>query len=530
MKKSLLILCAAALALVSCNKELTPSAQGTQEPMQVVFKLSATHPDETKTVKTAWETDDVVFVFFSEQTAPAYLEMKFDGSTWVNTSKSLSFTEGETGTMTAVYLPFGSDADVLADSGAYKFDKTYLSFYLTAQLPYTVSGGEVSGTFSMQIPEGYVQFFEYVPSSYLTTQVELREPHLTPQGIASIAADGTITNTTIAHGAPLPGYAYKKEGTDSDDWGFVFSGILAEGARNVETDYFFTMVYGGWDGSYYTHSFTGKKFYRGAKEGRALRLPDGGWNEITDYKPIDLGCDVDGKRVYWCSRNLGALVDIPETDTDDARQASWGDYFAWGETAPKTNFTWANYQLLQAGGSTWHEIEKYTYPDDQTFAIWYDKEFTFVGDNKTVLEPADDAAHAVLGGLWRMPTEAEWEALTNHYYNLENNGSPIPNFAWVRADWAKGYKVYSNFNQDYIQDGRYIFLPFAGRWDNNGDYDGLGLDGVAGHYWSSSLATRNEYPYGPDSASAFYTFFNSTSLTLNQWNRSTGYSVRAVMN
>jgi hypothetical protein len=206
--------------------------------MQVVFKLSATHPDDTKTVKTAWETDDVVFVFFSEQTAPAYLEMKFDGSTWVNTSKSLSFTEGETGTMTAVYLPFGSDADVLADGGAYKFDKTYLSFYLTAQLPYTVSGGEVSGTFSMQIPEGYVQFFEYVPSSYLTTQIELREPHLTPQGIASIAADGTITNTTIAHGAPLPGYAYKKEGTDSDDWGFVFSGILAEGARNVETDFF----------------------------------------------------------------------------------------------------------------------------------------------------------------------------------------------------------------------------------------------------------------------------------------------------
>ena len=127
MKKSLLILCAALLALVSCNKDLTPNETKQGEPVDVVFNLSVTHPDGggTKSVKDAWETGDVVFVFFSGQTAPAYLELKYDGTKWVNTPKGLSFTEGETGTMTAVYLPFGSDATVVADGSAYKFDKTY---------------------------------------------------------------------------------------------------------------------------------------------------------------------------------------------------------------------------------------------------------------------------------------------------------------------------------------------------------------------------------------------------------------------
>ena len=117
MKKSVLILCAAVLALMSCNKELTPNEVKQGGPIDVVFNLSATHPDgaDTKAVKPAWETGDVVFVFFSEQTAPAYLELKYDGTKWVNTPKDLSFKTGETGNMTAVYLPFGSGATVVDD-------------------------------------------------------------------------------------------------------------------------------------------------------------------------------------------------------------------------------------------------------------------------------------------------------------------------------------------------------------------------------------------------------------------------------
>ena len=114
---------------------------------------------------------------------------------------------------------------------------------MTSPLDYTVTDGTVAGNFDMQIQEGYVQFFIDKADAAAGDVIELRNKHLTPQGIASIAADGTISHTTSATGAPLPGYVY--------GGGYLFSGILAEGARNVSTDYHFTLVAGGWNGCYY---------------------------------------------------------------------------------------------------------------------------------------------------------------------------------------------------------------------------------------------------------------------------------------
>ena len=85
-----------------------------------MFKLSATHPDDTKAVKAAWEENDVIFVFFSGQASPKYLELKWDGTTWKNTPKNeLALADSETGTLRAVYLPFGSNASVSADGGSF---------------------------------------------------------------------------------------------------------------------------------------------------------------------------------------------------------------------------------------------------------------------------------------------------------------------------------------------------------------------------------------------------------------------------
>ena len=113
MKKIIVICCTALMAVMSCTKEMDLSRPGVQEPAQVVFNLSATHPNDTKAVKTEWETGDVIFVFFSKQAAPKYLEMKWNGTAWVSEGKnSLALAENEYGTMTAVYLPFGSNATV----------------------------------------------------------------------------------------------------------------------------------------------------------------------------------------------------------------------------------------------------------------------------------------------------------------------------------------------------------------------------------------------------------------------------------
>ena len=506
MKKAFLILCAAALALVSCNKDLAPADNdqgGAKEPIDVVFNLSATHPDgsDTKAVKTAWETGDVVFVFFSGQTAPAYLELKYDGTKWVNTpKKGLSFSEGDTGTMTAVYLPFGSGATVVDDgSGGYKFDKTYYSYFLTSSMTYDVSGEEVSGTFNMQIPDGYVQFFINFEPSY--DLIEIREPHLTPQGIASITKDGDVALTNVARGAPLPGYKCK------DGSGYIFSGILSDDARNDKgekhiIDYHFTMVINGWKGYYFSKVCEGKQLYRGEKEGRALRF-EGNWvGAITDYKPIDLGCDVtEGgvtKRIYWSSRNIGATADTGE--------ASYGDYYAWGETETYYEAGYArenpqnHWKTDKGNGYAWGSYRKFNPTGDGTT---FEK---YTGSDYDTLQPDDDAAHVIVGGIWRMPTSKEWEALIN------------TNFTWTWDTDHGGRKVTSNIEGYNSDDGPYIFLPAAGCWDSTRFYDG----GSYGYYWSSSL--RTVVP----NDDAWYGFFLSTNVDVRNIGRYSGLSVRPV--
>jgi len=501
MKKYLFILCASALALVSCNKELTPADQEISDPAQIVFNISAIHPDgaATKAVKTGWETGDVVFVFFSGQTAPAYLEMKWTGTDWEFAEKnSLSLASDETGTMTAVYLPFGSDATVAASEGAYQFSETYYSYYLTDQQSYTVTEGEIDGTFAMSVPEGYVQFF-LDDADAGTAEIELREPHLTPQGIASIAADGTISHTTVAHGAPLPGYAYDKEDKlNGESKGWLFSGILAEETRNVETDYYFTLVKGGWNGSYSGKAFDGKTLYRGAQEGRALKLPLNDWTEMENCKPIDLGFDFtsDGvtKRVYWSSCNVGATCDYP-TDTDEFAAAR-GITIQWGETEPNEHpGDWRYYKWMKEGYDSWKGISKYTMADGQYDGSWYDENKTFKGDGKSVLEPEDDAARANEGGLWRTPTYEEFQALLNYY--------PFPDvFTWEFVNY--GWKV---TNESY-DDGRFVFFPLQGRYSSSYNY-----------FWSATLK---------DTMAPYYFRIGYEDKGISQNNRAQTFAVRPV--
>lgn len=91
MKKSLIIL-GFIFFIVSCNKENATNSNLTegrpednQSPKEIIFDLNANHPDgnPTKAVKTGWEKNDVIYVFFSGQRAPRYLEMKWNGSEWI---------------------------------------------------------------------------------------------------------------------------------------------------------------------------------------------------------------------------------------------------------------------------------------------------------------------------------------------------------------------------------------------------------------------------------------------------------------
>ena len=542
MKKNIVIFLSALFALVSCSSDdtlftepKTPEVPDT--PQSIIFNLSATHPDDQnasmRAVKTTWETGDVIFVFFSNQAAPKYLEMKWDGTAWVNTAKnSLALAESETGTMRAVYLPFDSDAEVEELEGGFSFSKISYSYYLTATLSYTVTGGEVSGDFQMQVPDGYVQFFlDDETATDPDAEIELREPNLTPQLISSISADcSTVDVSAQAHGAPLYGYLYDKEAkATGEKKGWLFSGVLAAGARNTATDYHFTLVKDGWQGDYYSKTFAGKTLKATGSTSRAVKLPAlTSWTPITDYKPIDMGTDVFGKRIYWCSRNLGATSDFPTADTDDARHATWGDYYAWGATEPyytanpygaptwksgKTGYNWESYPFMQSGQDDWKYITKYTMADGKTEGIWYDGD-TFKGDNGDGVEHedfasydyADDAArqHPALGGLWRIPTDEEWKALIE-----------TTSFDWVWDDTQKGYTVTQKAGTAWTDPT--IFLPAAGSRNNTN----LFQQGNYGYYWTSTV-------YGFRSYDAKVVDFHSTAYWRTEGNRSHGDSVRPV--
>ena len=179
----------------------------------------------------------------------------------------------------------------------------------------------------------------------------------------------------------------------------------------------------------------------------------GGGETPSTMEYVDLGLPSGLK---WAKCNLGA-----------SKPSESGDYYAWGETAPKAEYSWATYKWMQAGQSDWNYITKYTVADGETEAIWYDSSGAFIGDNKTVLDAADDAASANLGSPWRMPTIDEIKELIDKC-----------TWTWTTQDGVNGYQVDG-------PNGNAIFLPAAGRRSGSELKDA----GSSGRYWSSSLTT-----------------------------------------
>ena len=153
------------------------------------------------------------------------------------------------------------------------------------------------------------------------------------------------------------------------------------------------------------------------------------YEKASDF--IDLGLSVK-----WATCNLGAKS--PEES---------GNYFAWGETKPKTTYSDGTYKYYD------YEYAKYTKYNPS--------------DSKTLLDLEDDAARANWGGTWRMPSDKEW-------------GELISQCTWEWNEEKQGYVITSN--QTGYTD-KSIFLPAAG-------YQGWGhlsCSTTCGQYWSTSL-------------------------------------------
>lgn len=196
---------------------------------------------------------------------------------------------------------------------------------------------------------------------------------------------------------------------------------------------------------------------------------------------VDLGLP---SGTLWATCNVGATA--PE---------EFGDYFAWGETEPKSYYFWRGYKYC-TGEYDYATISCKSmtkYCDDSRYGA---NGFT---DNLTLLLPEDDAATANWGGEWQMPSQEQVEELideTTATFTTQNDVSGVL------------FTSKSN-NQS-------IFLPIAGRYN----YDHLRFKDE-GSYWCRTLC-----PSYPDSAGCLY--FYSGTVELNFANRCWGFSVRPV--
>lgn len=353
MKKYLFILLASAAMLASCGEEiLEPKTEDEATP--IVFNLTANHPDATKAVKTGWEDGDVIFVFFSDVAAPKYLKMAYDGVVWTSVEMdgstespgALGLHEGSTGSMLAVFLPFGSNAKVSADDdGNFVFGKTYYTYYMTATLDYTVSQNKVLGAFNMEIPEGYVQFFveeyEAVDEEYL-----LGCDAVIPVGVASIAADGTITETSDkTYANDMLGYVYE----NNDTKGYIFSGKLVDGYNYKDIEdrfcYYFAKI--KTEGGSRTDLFV--KPDNALASHAAVKLPD---NDSDRWIPVGEGIAIDMGSVLgsWASCNLDATA--PE---DLGSKKNWEDANKAGTLPSLSDFE--NFSYAEAAWISIHGKE-----------------------------------------------------------------------------------------------------------------------------------------------------------------------------
>ena len=182
----------------------------------------------------------------------------------------------------------------------------------------------------------------------------------------------------------------------------------------------------------------------------------------------------------WATCNVGA-----------ASPEDYGDYFAWGETTTKEEYSWSTYKYCEGSDIT---LTKYCYENYHGYNGFK--------DTLTELEPEDDAATVNWGRGWQMPSSEQLEELISSSYTTTE---------WTTQNGVYGRKITSKSN------GKSIFLPAAGYYNGTR----LGFVGSEGNYWSRSLYMRN-------TGYADYLLCGSSIYGLNGSGRYYGQSVRPV--
>ena len=202
-------------------------------------------------------------------------------------------------------------------------------------------------------------------------------------------------------------------------------------------------------------------------------VPD--FSNAGEITAVDLGLP---SGTLWADRNLGAKS-----------PSDYGAFVSWGNTT---------LHFPEKGEVDWGD-------NDEAFK---DYEFTFDEYDDTPgakltgdIDLEHDAAHANLGGDWRMPTKEQFQELYD-------------NCKWIRAtvNGVNGYLVVSKINKASI------FFACSG-YGHGTSWDGRGSIGL---YWSASFSSARD---------ACNLDFNSGGVGPQDNNcRYYGFAVRPVQN
>ena len=179
-------------------------------------------------------------------------------------------------------------------------------------------------------------------------------------------------------------------------------------------------------------------------------------NIINGHEYVDLGLPSGLK---WAACNVGA--NTPE---------EYGNYYAWGEIAPKTEYTYENCSTLG-------------------------KQLGDISGNANY-----DAATANWGAPWRMPTREELKELIDNC-----------TFTWTTQNGTTGRLVTG-------KNGNSIFFPANGCYINTSLCDNI----FEGFYWSSTNC--DIIP----NKSAYFIDFSMEKYVVDWFMRFYGYGVRPV--
>ncbi len=481
MKKSMLIL-SAVLALVACNKE-TPVKDGAIDASQIVFNITVNRADNpvTKGIESGWKDDDIVYLFFEDQTSH-YVKMTCTSAstdTWEYTvcGEGDMTLASENKKVTAVYFPSYVNSEEPTPGATFTFAGAKPGFVLyAAGEDYTLSTENdvttLSANLEMEAPANLVQV--YIPNTVVTSgpgsgnEYVLTVTNVKPFMVGAIAPGGDVTITEGTANFPLTPI----ETTIGSDAGYYCWGILANASAG-EIDYTFQLVKQNAEKKYAISSMSK------TVEGQTLTGPVAiKLSSLTDNGNfVSLGY---AGGPLWATGNIGKANDGSDFNTSTnaaiVDPLAAGEYFMYGKTTVYNK-------------------------DDATYT-----------DTTNPLPFSNDVAYTV-NNACRIPTKDQFDALTTNTNASTEYSAACWQTGWTNIGSIKGGALLKS-----TSNGISLFFAAAGGYVNGS----LANAGENGYYWSST----------PNDSNNTYDLYICSSYITTHFSdpRHCGLSVRPVQN